>query len=151
MPVKKTRSASKKPSASSKKPKLKSPKALKAELWELCKQIVRKRYIQKDGTYECYTCSRRIDTPSKAHTGHCVPSAVGGALLRYDLRNLRVQDYYCNINLGGNGAIYVMKLRKELGAAEIDRMLALKNKSVKADVIFYMRLIEEYKEILSKL
>lgn len=130
--------------------KQKTATQLKKILWELCKQITRARYKLPDGSWNCYTCGRRIDEPAKAQTGHCLPSGSCGALLRHHLDNLRIQDYYCNINLGGNGAIFITNLRKEIGDERVDAMLALKNKTVKADSIFYQNLINTYQSILNE-
>lgn len=123
---------------------------LKDRLWELCKQIVRARYRLKDGTWHCYTCGRVIDEPAKAQTGHCIPSAVGGALLRYHLDNLRVQCYACNINYGGQGAIFVRHLTDELGEKRVDAMFALQGKSVKADSLWYQGVIAEYETLVNQ-
>lgn len=126
-------------------------KKLKATLWELCKQITRKRYKKENGTWHCYTCDRLIDAPEKAQTGHGIPSSVGGVLLRYHLNNLRVQDYFCNINLGGNGGEFYRRLVLEIGQEEVDKIYALKSQSVKADVLFFEQKIAEYTEILESL
>ena len=128
--------------------KKKPIKKLKAEVWELCKQITRKRYVNPDGTFNCYTCGRLIDTPAKAHTGHFRPSSTCGALLRHDLRNLRVQDYYCNINLGGHGSEYYIRLVAEKGQAHVDQILADEKKIIKADAQFYQSLKDEYTKLL---
>lgn len=120
------------------------------ELWELCKQIVRKRYVNKDGTWYCFTCDRLIDEPHKAQTGHGIPKASLGAYLKYDLRLLRIQDYYCNINLGGNGAEFYRRLVKEMGQEEVDQIYRDKNITVKA-LDHYLKLIEEYKLLLNQL
>ena len=135
------------------KPRLPSLKKLKEDLWQLCKQITRKRYVLPDGTWKCFSCGSIIDAPWKCHTGHCVPDQYGGLMLRYDLRNLRPQDYGCNINLGGNGAVYLMNLRKEIGDEEVDKMfelLSFKNKkfTVKEERAFLEGKIEEYKKLL---
>lgn len=124
---------------------------LKDKLWELCKQITRLIYKNKNGTWNCYTCDRLIDEPSKAHTGHLIPSGSCGAFLRHDLRNLRVQDYYCNINLGGNGAEFYKRMVKEVGQKAVDKLFQDKNKLIKADVIFYQKQIEKYTIILNSL
>ncbi len=116
----------------SKKPKKKTPAQLKKQLWEHCKRIVRARYANRDGTWNCYTCGRRIDEPGKAQTGHFIPSSTCGAFLRYDLRNLRIQDYYCNINLGGNGAAFYRKMVEEVGQEAVDQLFRDKEKTVKA-------------------
>ncbi len=130
--------------------KKKSDNKLKEELWNLCKQIVRKRYKLKSGDWRCYTCDRLIDEPSKAHTGHGIPSAVGGASLRYHLDNLRVQDYYCNINLGGNGAEFYRRLVAEIGQERVDELYKLKQKTVKADRIWYSNMIDSYTQLLTQ-
>lgn len=126
----------------------------KKVLWELCKQITRARYIKEDGTWECYTCGSRIDVPKKAQTGHCINAAFGGIRLRFDLRNLRVQDHYCNINLGSNGAVYLMKLRDEIGDEEVYDMfniLAMKKTKLEDERAFIEDLIIKYRLILETL
>lgn len=128
-----------------------TPAKLKKELWELCKQITRARYIKPDGTWDCYTCGRRIDEPAKAQTGHFIPSAAGGAFLRYDLRGLRIQDYYCNINLGGNGSEYYRKMVAEVGQEAVDQFFRDKQKVIKADVIWLQNKINEYETIAVQL
>lgn len=124
---------------------------LKEKLWELCKQITRKTYQRDDGTWRCYTCDRVIDSPAKAQTGHFIPSGTGGAYLRYDLRNLRVQDYYCNINLGGNGAEYYKRMVAEVGQEAVDKLFQDKQLTIKADKWFYLSKIEEYGVHLSRM
>jgi len=126
--------------------KTKSPKTLKTELWNECKRIVRATY-GKDGTWRCFTCDRLLDAPVKAHTGHCLPSGACGAYLRYDLRNLRIQCYWCNINLGGNGAEYVRRLVIEKGQEYVDQLFKDKNVIIKADSIWYQNKIDEYKKL----
>lgn len=131
-----------------KKVKKATPAQLKKKLWELCKEITRATYKLPDGTWNCFTCGRRIDEPAKAQTGHCIASGACGAFLRYDLRNLRIQDYYCNINLGGNGAMYYKNLVAEKGQEYVDQLFRDKQKIIKADVIFYQSKIDEYQKLL---
>lgn len=132
----------------SKKGKKDPRKAQKKKLWELCKQITRKRYQNKDGTWNCYTCGRLIDEPFKAQTGHFIASSICGFGLRYDLRNLRIQDYFCNINLGGNGATYYKKMVEEVGQKAVDTLFKEKNEIQKLDLEVR---IAEYEVILEKL
>jgi hypothetical protein len=132
-------------------PKKNELKKLKAEVWELCKQITRKTYVKPDGTFNCYTCGRLIDIPAKAHTGHFRPSSTCGALLRHDIRNLRIQDYYCNINLGGHGSEYYVRMVAEKGQEHVDQILADETKTIKADVHFYQGLKDKYTELLKTL
>ncbi len=122
-------------------------KGVKKKLWEECKRITRARYIKYEFGWDCYTCDKYITILSDAHTGHFIPSGSCGVLLRYDLRNLRVQCYNCNINLGGNGAEYYRRMIKEVGKKSVEQLFIDKQKTVKADIIFYMRLLEEYQAL----
>lgn len=119
--------------------KIKTPKQLKAKLWEQCKHHIRLR----DGN-TCFTCGKVGLTGSNQHTGHFIPSASGGAVLRYHPDNLKVQCYNCNINLGGNGAEYYRRMILNIGNTKTEMLFSLKNKSIKADSIFYMKMIELY-------
>lgn len=125
-----------------KRKKLPSIQRLRKKLWELCRAITEKRY--KD---ICFTCGRPV-SGSNRQLGHFIPSSIGGAVLRYNLENLRWQCYYDNINLGGHGAEYYRRLVLEIGQDRVDELFKLKNKIVKADRSFYDGLIEEYSAIL---
>lgn len=131
----------------SKKAKKKTPAQLKTKLWELCKKITRERYQNANGTWNCFTCGRLIDEPAKAQTGHFIPSGACGAYLRYDLRNLRIQDYYCNINLGGNGSAFYLALLNEMGEDFLADLFRDKNRVIKADALFYQSKIDEYQAL----
>ncbi len=128
------------------KPKKKTPSQLKKILWEHCKRITRARYADGNGNWHCYTCGRLIDDPSKAHTGHFIPSSTCGAFLRYDLRNLRVQCYACNINGGGQGALFYKNLVRDNGQEYVDTLFRDKEKTVKA-TDHVILLIGEYEKL----
>jgi len=117
------------------------------KLWEHCKRITREKYKNQDGSFNCFTCGRRIDSPSSAQTGHFIPSSICGAYLRYDLRNLRIQCYHCNINLGGSGATYYKNLVAEVGQVAVDQLFKDKQKIVKA-LEHYQKLLKEYEAFL---
>lgn len=123
---------------------------LKKRVWELCKAITRAKYRKPNGTFNCFTCGRLIDCDAKAQTGHFISNASGGASLRFHLPNLRIQDYYCNINLGGNGAEFYRNLVQEIGQEQVDRLFVLKNQTVKADKLFYKNLIVKYEKLLKQ-
>lgn len=127
----------------SKKKKQPTPKQLKTKLWELCKRACREQYGNT-----CYTCGRTGLEGSNWHTAHLIPSGSCGALLRYNLNNLRPCCYHCNVNLGGNGAVYYRKMVEREGQKYVDDLFALKNQSVKADILFYLKLIAEYEDLL---
>jgi len=118
---------------------------IQRKLWELCKQITRKRYGNT-----CFTCERTGLEGSNFHTGHFLPKGSCGSFLKYDLRNLRPQCYNCNINLGGNGAIFARQLALREGNDYVDKLFQDRNVSVKA-LDHYIWLIEKYKIILEEL
>ena len=124
---------------------------LKIRLWELCKKITRARYANPDGTWNCYTCDARITDPQSAHTGHMIARASGGASLYFNLNQLRVQCPLCNLWRGGEGAIFLHRLIKEIGQASVDELMALRTKMVKADRFFYQALIDEYEKEAERL
>lgn len=128
------------------KKKLPKPKNLKKKLWELCKQIVRKKYGNV-----CYTCGAGDLEGSNWHTAHFIASSICGANLRYDIRNLRPGCYRCNIFLAGNGAMYYRKMVKEEGQEYVDQLFADKNKTIKADRTWFLKKIEEYESLLESL
>lgn len=86
---------------------------LEDAVWELCKKVTRKRYMNEDGTWTCYTTGNNIQEPRDCHTGHGKPKGALKLLYKYDLRNLRPQTYNANINLGGMSDIFIAKLERE--------------------------------------
>lgn len=120
-------------------------KKLQELLWQECRRIQIEKYKLNDGTWKCFTCDKQIDGSNK-QLGHFIANSVGGALLRYNLNNLRLQCYYCNINLGGNGAVFYKKLLEEKGQEHIDELFRLKNQTTNAHE-HYRNLFEEYKNL----
>lgn len=92
----------------------------------------------------CYTCGRGPLEGSNCQTAHFIPKAASPAELKYCIDNLRICCYNCNINLGGNGAIFYKKLVEKEGQEYVDRLFAMRNKLVKADSIWYEKKIKEY-------
>jgi len=69
-----------------------------------------------------------------------------GAWLKYDLRLLRLCCYNCNINLGGNGAVFYAKMLKENGQKYMNNLSKERQISVKA-YEHYEKLLAEYKKL----
>lgn len=129
------------------KRKSKSPtRKLQDELWQECRRVIQGRYVLPDGTYRCFTCDKPIEKSNK-QLGHFIPNACGGALLRYNLDNLRLQCYYCNINLSGNGSEFYRRLVIENGQAFVDNLFSIKNKGSVNAFQHYQKLLLEYKKI----
>lgn len=115
------------------------------KLWELCKKITRKKFPNV-----CYTCGKGGLEGSNWHTGHMWPKASLGANLKYDLRILRPQCYHCNINLGGNGAVFYRRMLDQIGKKEMNRLEKERSLTIKAED-HYLKLIDEYTKLLSSL
>jgi hypothetical protein len=73
-----------------------------------------------------------------------------GAYLKYDLRILRPQCYHCNINLGGAGADFYLRMVDEIGQEAMEKLQKDRQVTVKA-YDHYLKLIDEYRVILSTL
>lgn len=115
------------------------------KLWEIIKQIVRKKYQNV-----CYTCGQTGLSGSNQQTGHLWAKASLGAYLKYDLRVLKIQCYHCNINLGGRGADFYAKMLKEIGEEEMARLQKDRQVTVNA-YDHYLKLVDEYTALLQKL
>ena len=128
-----------------KKRKVKSKLSkLKAQLWKLCREIQIKRYGS-----DCYTCSSKNLEGSSRHLGHFIPSSVCSTVMRYDLDNLRVQCYSCNIHKSGNWLEYEKHLiRDGINVQELkDRNEKTKGGMFRED--WYEMQIEKYQQLLT--
>ena len=112
---------------------------LKKKLW-----VVFSKYIRKRDKNTCFTCGR-TGTGSGMHSGHMFPKSVSGLSLYFDPRAVFAQCYHCNINLGGNGAVYATKFIEKFGQELFDELYDLKfNGYRKITDQEYIDLIEEY-------
>ncbi len=132
------------------KKKPKSISKLKKELWELCKQITRKRYRLPNGTWRCYTTGILLDEPAKCHTGHFIAKSICSTELAYDLKNLRIQSYRANIHLSGDTLQFEDNLIRDHGEEYVkelkERNRATKGKSYGTS--WYTEQVERYKQLL---
>lgn len=112
-------------------------------LWELCKQITRKRW-----GYNCFTCGVYVEFP---HTGHFITDATCSTELSYDLDNLRPQCYPCNIHKSGNWVAFKQRLENEYGRKWVDALIHRneKTKGLQYDILWYRQKVQEYEKILS--
>jgi hypothetical protein len=114
---------------------------LKEKLWQLCREIQKKKY----GTI-CFTCKKFIE--KGIHLGHFITSSTCSVELRYDLNNLRPQCYHCNINLSGNWVAFEAALKEE--GIDIEQ-LKVRNTATKGKpypVEWFASQIETYKQLI---
>lgn len=132
------------PSCPSKRKKKSPLSKLKAELWKLCREIQIARYGS-----DCYTCPSKDLSGSSRHLGHFIPSSICSTPMRYDLDNLRVQCYSCNIHKSGNWVEYEKHLiRDGIDVQELkDRNEKTKGGMFRED--WYQEKIEHYTNLLN--
>lgn len=121
--------------------------AIQRKLWELCRQVARKEFSNKDGTIDCYTCPAKNLQGSNCQLGHMMAKASLGAYLKYDMRLLRWQCARCNLFFGGNGAEFYRKMILEIGPTAMNEIILDKQKTVKA-YDFYQKLLIEYQTLV---
>ena len=125
--------------------KQKRLKKLKKELWKVCSSYVKNR----DGP-KCITCGKAIESKKSWHCGHGIPKKVCPDNLKYDERILSSQCYFCNINLGGYGAMFYRKMIEKYGQEEVDKIFdMLYNKKKWAEQDFIDK-IQYYKNLQNK-
>jgi hypothetical protein len=117
---------------------------LKKQLWQLCRQIIFKKYGDN-----CYTCPAVELTGSNRHLGHFISKSVCSAALAYSLDNLRPQCYRCNIHLSGNWPSYEAHLMLDGIDVEALKQRNRDTSGLKYDVLFYQGKINEYTELLA--
>ena len=111
------------------------------KIWELCKQITRKRYGNS-----CYTCGATGLSGWNWQTGHMWAKASVGAYLKYDLRILRPQCSTCNQYRGGMGADFYRRMLQEIGPEKMEQLEKDRQVTVRA-YDHYTKTLKEYEEI----
>jgi len=124
-------------------------KEAKKILYQLSHTFVRRR-DSKDSEViagNCFTCGKWCEG-GNFQAGHFEPDSTGGALLRYHPRNMHGQGgFCCNINRHGQQRIaieYYDRMVKKYGLKKVQALRAMKQKSIKADLLFYLKMIELY-------
>ncbi len=122
---------------------------LKKKLWSLTSKYVRLKHADHRGFVSCVTCGHSAHYTA-LQCGHFIPKAQGLGIY-FDLRNLAVQCYRCNINLGGNGAEYYPYMLERYGQATIDELKRLSNMTIKFTQSDYEERIEAMEEMLKEI
>lgn len=69
----------------------------------------------------CFVCGKYAEG-SAYHAGHFIPGSICGVSLFFSEVNLHGECYNCNINLGGNGALYALAMQKKYGPDIIEKL-----------------------------
>ena len=123
-------------------------KRAKKELEEVSHTYIRKRDSKND--YEiagnCFDCGMWAEG-QQFQAGHFEPSGSCGAVLRYHPHNMHGQRGGCNVGYVQERVKinYTLAMIKKYGQKRVDELRRLKQKIIKADIIFYEKMIELYK------
>lgn len=100
------------------------------------------KYIRERDRYVCFTCGKYGN-----QAGHMFPKALGNALY-FEEANIFCQCYHCNINLGGNGAIFALKFARLYGLEKLEEVKSKIGKTVIYKTWDYEAIEKEYEEKL---
>jgi hypothetical protein len=124
-------------------------KKAKKLLEKLSHDFVRRRdsLNQEEIKGYCFDCGKLVER-QQAQAGHWQPSGSCGALLRYHPHNMHLQAGGCNCGYQQEQVKirYTMAMIKKYGQAHTEFLLSLKNRTIKADIIFYEKMIELYEK-----
>lgn len=76
----------------------------------LFSKYIRLKYADNKGMVKCFTCNT-VNHWTMMQCGHFIPRA--NMFTRFDERNCRVQDEYCNCHKHGNLLVFASNLEKE--------------------------------------
>lgn len=131
-----------------KKKKSESLSKLKAKVWKLFSEFIRRRNADWRGYISCVTCHKKSHWKG-LQAGHFVGGRHSNLL--FDLRNCHSQCYRCNCILHGNLIPYYEFMLKTYGQEVIDDLKA-KDKVCKQFTRKELELLElAFKEKISKL
>lgn len=123
-------------------------KAIK-DLEKLSHDFVRRRDSIND--YEikghCIDCGKLAEG-SQFQAGHWLPSGSSGALLRFHPYNIHGQHAGCNCGYNQEKVKidYTLVMIQRYGDETVSKLRQLKNKSIKADILFYIDMINLYNQ-----
>lgn len=122
-------------------------KKAKKDLEIISHNFVRRRDSKdKDfiGGY-CFDCGKYV-SGRDFQCGHWQPSGSCGAILRYHPHNMQGQASGCNCGYQQEQVKirFTLKMIDKYGKERVDKLMQLRNKTIKADIIFYEKMIELY-------
>lgn len=122
-------------------------KKAKKDLEKLSHDFIRRRDSIDEFVIggKCFDCGK-LTIGREFQCGHWIPSGSGGAILRYHPQNMHGQASSCNCGYNQEFVKinYTRAMSQKYGEKRCTELLALKNRTIKADILFYLKLIELY-------
>ena len=116
-------------------------KQLKKKLWKELSIYVRQR-----AKGICFTCGIKKHW-KEMQAGHCMPKPTCNDLLNFHPINIQCQCYRCNINLGGNGAVFAQKIIDKYGYSTFLKLLADNEYKINHGIKDLEYLLNQYQEL----
>lgn len=93
----------------------------------------------------CFDCGKH-SMGRDFQCGHWIPNSIGGALLRYHPHNMHGQNSGCNCGYQQEMVKirYTLAMEAKYGKERVAGLVALKNRTIKADILFYLKMIDLY-------
>lgn len=124
---------------------------IKKKYWDLFSLYIKKLYSYEEGKVKCYTCDADLTIGTSNCQGGHYYTKKGYPALYFDLNNVRVQCYHCNINLSGNTVIFGERLLREVGEEVLNDLAARRHDQVKRTYSEYEEMIIEIKDKINQL
>lgn len=122
---------------------------LKTKLEKVCHDYIRARDSVMVGGFcgHCFDCGKWSEG-QHFQAGHFHPSGSSGAILRYHPHNIHGQASGCNMAFQQERVKinYTLAMINKYGKNYVEKLGQLKQKTIKADCIFYQTMIDLYNE-----
>lgn len=120
----------------------------KDKAWEACSQYIRQKYADWRGNATCITCG--LTKPWKQQqAGHFIPGRRNSIL--FDIRNIHVQCYGCNVRKQGNSIKYFRFMQDKYGDKVIEELEQLEKVDKQFTIPELQEKIEHFKKLIKEL
>tara|TARA_Y100001938_G_scaffold141892_1_gene212337 strand:+ start:290 stop:685 length:396 start_codon:yes stop_codon:yes gene_type:complete len=120
-------------------------KTLIKKLDAIFSEYIRRKYADKNGIVECYTCNKKAYWKGEGmQNGHFISRS--SRILRWREDNCRPQCYACNCMRYGQTYVFGANLNKEYGFNKAEQLLIESKKIIKQSDQDLLDLINIYKQ-----
>lgn len=115
-------------------------------LWRIVSEYVRQRDFKKYHG-KCVSCSKTLDSWQDGQAAHFKPWSVCNGSFKYNVDNLALSCYFCNMNSGADiGYRFGEEMKRRHGKNHLDwiEQQNLKHRSEKLDVLFCIELAKPF-------
>lgn len=124
-------------------------KKAKKDLELISHTFIRRRDSDNPNTIQgnCFDCGK-FCVGQQFQAGHWIPDSAGGATLRYHPQNMNGQNGGCNTAWQQEKVKidYTLKMIEKHGMERVEALRRLKKKVIKANILWYLKMIELYQQ-----